>query len=142
MADHVGFMLNTPGAEEHSVTLLHCREPVQEPGREPGVGSWREPDGEGAAALPAGEAAIVPARQAILANGVDEARVRVPVPRVGGKDDKAATILRLAERDRCAVVAVGRRTALPDTLMRRMFGRSVGERLHDRVSRFSLWVGK
>ncbi len=92
-----------------------------------------------------GEEAIAAAREAVLANGVDEARIRVLM--VGGRDctdraDKAETILRVAERDRFAVVAVGRRTALPDTLMRRMFGRSVSERLHDRVNRFSLWVSK
>ncbi|MGJ3521685.1 universal stress protein [Nitratidesulfovibrio sp. D1] len=158
MADHVGFMLNTPGAEDHTVTLLHCREPGREPGRElgrePGNGAGHGPDGacgdtsghaSGLGSCMSGEEAIAAAREAVLANGVDEARIRVLM--VGGRDctdraDKAETILRVAERDRFAVVAVGRRTALPDTLMRRMFGRSVSERLHDRVNRFSLWVSK
>lgn len=133
MADHVGFMLATPGAENHTVTLLHCREPENGTGR----GAHDAPD----AALP-GEEAIAAARDAVLANGVDEARVRVLVVRARDRAEKAETILRVAEQDRFAVVAVGRRTVLPDSLMRRMFGRSVSERLHDRVNRFSLWVSK
>ncbi len=152
MADHVGFMLSAPGAEEHTVTLLHCREP----GRQPGVAASQGPESghacgdtsahaSGLGSCMSGEDAIAAAREAVLANGVDESRVRVlllDARDCAGRADKAETILRVAERDRFAVVAVGRRTALPDTLMRRMFGRSVSERLHDRVNRFSLWVSK
>ncbi|WMW65106.1 universal stress protein [Nitratidesulfovibrio liaohensis] len=134
MADHVGFMLAAPGAEDHTVTLLHCREPGNGGGQHVGVGADDAPL--------SGEEAIAAAREAVLANGVDESRVRVLVLRARDRADKAETILRVAEQDRFAVVAVGRRTALPDTLMRRMFGRSVSERLHDRVNRFSLWVSK
>lgn len=148
MADHVGFMLATPGAEHHTVTLLHCREPENGAGH--GAAAAHGPVGlPGMADAPlSGEEAIAAARDAVLANGVDESRVRVLMvharDRAGRTDrsDKAETILRVAEQDRFAVVAVGRRTALPDTLMRRMFGRSVSERLHDRVNRFSLWVSK
>ncbi|MBG3876552.1 universal stress protein [Desulfovibrio oxamicus] len=138
MADHVGFMLATPGAEDHTVTLLHCREP--------GNGGGQHAAGVGAEDAPlSGDDAIAAAREAVLANGVDDSRVRVLMLDAcdcAGRADKAETILRVAEQDRYAVVAVGRRTALPDTLMRRMFGRSVSERLHDRVNRFSLWVSK
>uniref|UniRef100_B8DJ54 UspA domain protein n=1 Tax=Nitratidesulfovibrio vulgaris (strain DSM 19637 / Miyazaki F) TaxID=883 RepID=B8DJ54_NITV9 len=142
MADHVGFMLAAPGAEDHTVTLLHCREPGNGPGR-----AGHHGPGEGGVddASLSGEDAIAAAREAVLANGVDESRVRVLMLDAcdcTGRADKAETILRVAEQDRYAVVAVGRRTALPDTLMRRMFGRSVSERLHDRVNRFSLWVSK
>lgn len=148
MADHVGFMLATPGAENHTVTLLHCREPENGAGRgAAGAHGPAGPHGLADGPLP-GEEAIAAAREAVLANGVDESRVRVLMvhasDRTGRTDraDKAETILRVAEQDRFAVVAVGRRTALPDTLMRRMFGRSVSERLHDQVNRFSLWVSK
>ncbi|MBZ2170949.1 universal stress protein [Nitratidesulfovibrio sp. SRB-5] len=142
MADHVGFMLAAPGAEDHAVTLLHCREPGNGPGRADHHGQ-----GEGGVddASLSGEEAIAAAREAVLANGVDASRVRVLMLDAcdcTGRADKAEAILRVAEQDRYAVVAVGRRTALPDTLMRRMFGRSVSERLHDRVNRFSLWVSK
>lgn len=143
MADHVGFMLAAPGAEDHTVTLLHCREPGNGM-REHGVDQHAVGGNADAAPL-SGEAAIDAARDAVLANGVDESRVRVLMLDAcdcTGRADKAETILRVAEQDRFAVVAVGRRTALPDTLMRRMFGRSVSERLHDRVNRFSLWVSK
>lgn len=145
MADHVGFMLATPGAEDHTVTLLHCREPGNGTGHH-GMGdhglAHHGAGNGGVDALPSGEDAIAAAREAVLANGVDESRVRVLMVRARDRADKAETILRVAEQDRFAVVAVGRRTALPDTLMRRMFGRSVSERLHDRVNRFSLWVSK
>lgn len=138
MADHVGFMLAAPGAEDHTVTLLHCRES--------GNGGGQHAVGVGADDAPfSGEDAIDAAREAVLANGVDESRVRVlmlDTRACPDRAEKAEAILRVAEQDRFAVVAVGRRTALPDTLMRRMFGRSVSERLHDRVNRFSLWVSK
>ncbi len=142
MADHVGFMLAAPGAEDHAVTLLHCREPGNGPGRADHHGP-----GEGGVddASLSGEEAIAAAREAVLANGVDASRVRVLMLDAcdcTGRADKAEAILRVAEQDRYAVVAVGRRTALPDTLMRRMCGRSVSERLHDRVTRVSLWVSK
>ena len=113
MADHVGFMVAN---EEHAVTLCHFRDPHID-----------------------GVLAMESARAALVSNGVPLSRIDTITLE---SNDRASAILRLAAEGSYAVVAVGRRHALPDGIMRRMFGGTLPELLHTRVTGFTLWVSK
>lgn len=113
-ADHVGFMMGTE--PEQRVTILHLRSP--------GI---------------VASSAVAEARQRILDNGIEASRISTLV--TDGLD-KVETIIRLAHEGRFAVVAVGRRPDLPESLMKRLFTRSVSLGLHEHVNQFSLWVSK
>lgn len=112
MADHIGFMLG--GLEEHDITLFHCRQKGLD-----------------------AEAVLDHAHDALTTNGVAESRI---TRRVVDAPDRADAILQEAREGGYAVVALGRRQSLPDSMLRRMFGGTVTERLHRNVDRFSLWV--
>ncbi|MFV0348573.1 MAG: universal stress protein [Halodesulfovibrio sp.] len=112
MADHVGFMLGA--VPDRRVTILHLRTP--------GVSA---------------EDAVEEARQRILDNGIEASRISTLIT---AGQDKVGTILRIAHEGDFAVVAVGRRPDLPESLVRRVLTRSVSLGLHENVNKFSLWV--
>lgn len=114
VADHVGFMMSHE--PRHRVTVLHLRE-------------------GGITPESALEEAIVRLRE----NGVEESRISTLVM---DAKDKTRTILRLADEGEYAVVAVGRRQDLPESLVQCLFKSSVSLGLHEHVNKFSLWVSR
>ncbi len=118
MADHVGFMMDHE--PDLLVTVLHLR--------------TDSPRSDVRAAE-----ALEQARNCILHNGISESRISTLVTDAA---DKVETIVRLAHDGNYAVVAVGRRPDLPESLARRLFAGSVSLGLHENVARFSLWVGR
>ncbi len=114
MADHVGFMLrNSP---RHSITILHCG-----------------PQGAEA------EQIIRKGREKLLVNGVAAERI---VPRILDCRDYAGQILRIAEDEGYAVVAMGHDRRVPVSFLDRVFARSSGLYLKDNIQQCSLWVGQ
>lgn len=114
IADHVGFMM--AHVPEQRVTVLHLRSHC--------VGA---------------EEAIAEARQRIIDNGIEESRISTLVT---DGQDKVETIVRLAHEGNYAVVAVGRRPSLPESIVQRLFTRSVSLRLHENIYKFSMWVSR
>jgi nucleotide-binding universal stress UspA family protein len=114
IADHVGFMLEE---EEHSVTLFHVD------------------DGEGKDAA----AVIEPARQALLANGMPEARI---LTRVAHKPNVVKAILEEVEQGGYAAVAVGKGGVRPKSRFKNWMIGSRSTNLLELLEKAALWVSR
>ncbi|MFV0421517.1 universal stress protein [Oleidesulfovibrio sp.] len=114
IADHAAFMLHD--SPRHSVTLLHFR-------RE-GMDS---------------KAVVDKGRDILLRNGMSAVRINTLVM---DSTTPVESILRIADEDSYAVVAVGRNKRHPDTFFSRLFTQSVTLRLKENTQRFALWVSQ